>query len=60
LLQVNVEQLRGMASEPSSDFVFEVTDFQALASIKSELVIKTCKGKVQTNLKFFRMGLNYM
>lgn len=46
--QVNAEQLRGMASEPSEHFVFEVTNFQALAKIKNELVIKTCKVEVTT------------
>ena len=43
--QVRVDQLSDMASRPSEEFVFEVTNFQALASIKSELVIKTCQGR---------------
>nr|KAG5708598.1 hypothetical protein BaRGS_033019 [Batillaria attramentaria] len=41
--KIDVQELRAMASEPSSEFVYEVTNFAALSSIKSELVIKTCK-----------------
>ena len=43
--QVNVAQLRDMASRPSAEFVYEVTNFQALDSIRSELVTKTCQGQ---------------
>ncbi|PVD20005.1 hypothetical protein C0Q70_20499 [Pomacea canaliculata] len=41
--QIDVAELRAMASQPSSEFVFEVTNFQALSGIKKELVTRTCK-----------------
>lgn len=43
--QIDVAELRAMASQPSSEFVFEVTNFQALSGIKKELVTRTCKGE---------------
>ena len=50
--QVNVAQLRDMASQPSGEFVFEVTNFQALDSIRSELISKTCQGQKSLELMF--------
>ena len=48
---VDRKELTNIASEPSDDFVFQVTDFEALDSIKNQLADKACHGK--QNVKMF-------
>ncbi|XP_060066993.1 cartilage matrix protein-like [Ylistrum balloti] len=39
---INRRELRGIASKPVNDYMFEVSNFGALESIKNILAIKTC------------------
>ncbi|XP_021344236.1 integrin alpha-1-like [Mizuhopecten yessoensis] len=41
---INRRELRGIASKPTHDYMFQVSNFQALESIKNILAIKTCVG----------------
>ena len=49
---VDRKELTNIASEPSDDFVFQVTDFEALDSIKNQLADKACHGKRNVNIFF--------
>lgn len=42
---VRTTELNGMATDPDSKHVFEVTDFSSLNSIKGSLVKSACEGK---------------
>ena len=44
-LNINKNELGSIANEPAADYVFTVTDFSALNSIKTKLSYKTCEGR---------------
>ena len=44
--QIDIHELKAIASEPTEDFMFEMDNFDALPSIKTILAIETCSGKV--------------
>ena len=43
--QIDRQELKVIASEPTEGFMLEISDFDALSSINSILAIKTCTGK---------------
>ena len=44
---VNYVELRGMASRPTSMYLFHVAGYSALDALKKRLAIKTCQGITQ-------------
>ena len=43
---VDLGELKGIASDPADNFMFSVTDFDALDSIKGVMAVKTCNARV--------------
>ena len=41
---VNYRELSRMASQPSSEYFFQVAGYSALGSLKKILAVKTCQG----------------
>jgi hypothetical protein len=41
--QIDLTELQGIANDPNEDFVFEADDFNALASIRDQVVQAACK-----------------
>lgn len=48
--KINTRELRLMASRPSHEHFFKVTDFNALQNIKDMLAVRTCRGKVSSTI----------
>ena len=44
--QIDLLELKAIASKPVNDFMFEIDNYDALASIKNILAIQTCTGKL--------------
>lgn len=41
---INEKELKGIASRPSDEYMFQVEGYSALDAIKSSLAVRTCKG----------------
>lgn len=48
--KINTRELRLMASRPTHEHFFKVTDFHALQNIKDMLAVRTCRGKVSSTI----------
>ena len=45
--RTDVEELKILASEPASNFTFEVNGYSALPTLKGLLAFRTCKGNIR-------------
>lgn len=58
--KINTRELRLMASRPSHEHFFKVTDFNALQNIKDMLAVRTCRGKVSSTISVCQVFYKYM
>ena len=43
---VNIQELNGIASDPDTDYVYRVDNFDSITAIKGALVKEVCEGKI--------------
>lgn len=54
----DLEELQAIASDPDENYVFQVSDYEALLKIYDIVAIKTCEGRPYANLKPRRPDIN--